>query len=137
MAAMTESTLPPAFRRGSRPNACLALPTGLYPEVRADLRWPVVALPPARLLEVAMTAARSLPGIDAIVMSADGLGASLVARTRLLRFADDVDLRVVPVGAEGSSLMVHSRSRLGYHDLGTNKRRVLALLHAVDAQIGA
>lgn len=134
---MSETPLPPAFRRGKRPNACLALPTGLYPEVRADLRWPVMGVTPERLLAAVLAAARGLPGVDEVVTSADGLGASLVARTRWLRFADDVDLRVVPVGAEGSSLMVHSRSRLGYHDLGTNKRRVLALLHAVDAQIGA
>ena len=45
-------------------------------------------------------------------------------RTRLLRFVDDVEFRLE---AETSEIAVRSASRLGYSDLGTNRRRLESL----------
>ena len=42
-------------------------------------------------------------------------------RTRLLRFVDDVEFRLEP---ETSEIAVRSASRVGYSDLGTNRRRL-------------
>ena len=42
-------------------------------------------------------------------------------RTRLLRFADDVEFRLE---SETSEIAVRSASRVGYSDLGTNRRRM-------------
>jgi uncharacterized protein (DUF1499 family) len=42
--------------------------------------------------------------------------------SRLLRFVDDVELRV-----DGAQLQVRSASRVGYSDLGANRKRVEAL----------
>ena len=42
-------------------------------------------------------------------------------RTRLLRFVDDVEFRLE---SETSEIAVRSASRVGYSDLGTNRRRL-------------
>ena len=56
-----------------------------------------------------------------------------IAVTRLLRFKDDIDILVLPVAEHDhqSTLVVYSRSRIGYSDLGTNGKRVNALLSAL------
>ncbi len=41
------------------------------------------------------------------------------ATTRILRFIDDIDMQV-----RGARVFVRSASRLGYSDLGKNRRRV-------------
>jgi uncharacterized protein (DUF1499 family) len=58
---------------------------------------------------------------------------SFIAVTKLLRFKDDVDILVLPVPGHDhqSTLVVYSRSRVGYSDLGTNGKRVNALLSAL------
>lgn len=47
-----------------------------------------------------------------------------VFRTRVWRFADDVDFRMA---ADRQQIQVRSASRRGYSDLGVNRRRVEAL----------
>jgi uncharacterized protein (DUF1499 family) len=46
------------------------------------------------------------------------------ARTRILRFVDDVEFMARP---EDDIIAMRSASRLGYSDLGTNRRRLEAL----------
>ncbi|MEZ5559203.1 MAG: DUF1499 domain-containing protein [Pseudomonadales bacterium] len=50
------------------------------------------------------------------------------ARTRLLRFVDDVEFQRRP--AQGH-IAVRSASRIGYSDLGTNRRRIEAIRKAL------
>jgi hypothetical protein len=54
-----------------------------------------------------------------------------VARTRILRFADDVTIRVRP-RADGSRIDIRSASRLGNHDLGANAARIAAFAEEVE-----
>lgn len=49
-------------------------------------------------------------------------------RTRLMRFVDDVELYF-----DGRVLHVRSCSRIGRHDLGTNRRRVESLRRLIEA----
>jgi uncharacterized protein (DUF1499 family) len=46
--------------------------------------------------------------------------------SRFFRFVDDLELR-----ADGESIQVRSASRVGYSDLGVNRKRVEALRHAL------
>lgn len=50
---------------------------------------------------------------------------SAVETTRLLRFKDDVTITVKPGVGEVCTVYVHSRSRVGKGDFGTNARRIL------------
>ncbi len=58
------------------------------------------------------------------VIEADGGYLRAVFTTRLLRFKDDVEFEL---DAEAGLIHVRSASRLGYSDLGANRRRVEAI----------
>ncbi|MEM8827266.1 MAG: DUF1499 domain-containing protein [Pseudomonadota bacterium] len=55
-----------------------------------------------------------------------------VATTNILRFRDDIAIRIRADG-DGSRIDMRSRSRLGKSDFGTNARRIHAFLKAVAA----
>lgn len=48
-----------------------------------------------------------------------------VETTRVLRFKDDVTITIKPSVGENCTVYVHSRSRMGKGDFGTNARRIL------------
>jgi len=52
-----------------------------------------------------------------------------------LIFKDDVAVEVAPREGAGSVLFVRSASRVGYSDLGVNRRRVERLLAAVETAV--
>ena len=54
------------------------------------------------------------------------------ARTRLLRFVDDVEFHLRPAAGE---IAMRSASRIGYSDLGANRRRLERLREALDGKI--
>jgi uncharacterized protein (DUF1499 family) len=53
------------------------------------------------------------------------------ARTRLLRFVDDIEVWIVPMGGGWSRVRARSASRVGFTDFGTNARRLRAYLERV------
>ena len=57
------------------------------------------------------------------------------ARTQLLKFVDDVTIRVRPADGQRVSVDVLSRSRLGKGDFGTNARRIVRFLEALDSTL--
>lgn len=54
-----------------------------------------------------------------------------VAQTRLLRFSDDITIRVRP-RADGSRIDIRSASRLGSHDFGANAARIAAFTSEIE-----
>lgn len=54
----------------------------------------------------------------------------LTRRTRLVRFVDDIRLRLLPDGT-GTTIHAESRSRVGVGDLGQNRRNILELWSAL------
>jgi uncharacterized protein (DUF1499 family) len=51
-----------------------------------------------------------------------------VQESRIFRFVDDIVIRVRPLSATETRIDIRSRSRIGKHDLGTNARRVQAII---------
>ena len=92
-------------------------------------------VPPNTLFVAAQRALESLgPATLRLSDSSHGRRAEAVYRVALI-FKDDVDVAVTSQDGEGSVLYVRSASRVGYSDLGVNRRRVQKLLNAVEAAL--
>ncbi len=108
---------------------CPATPN-CYRESRAFAR------PPATLFADANRCLRTLSGFTIghaveIDRMPDRLG--LHATFKMFLFTDDLDLLVAPHGGD-AVVHVRSASRVGAGDLGTNRRRVRALLDGLEAE---
>lgn len=140
---------PPAFSRSS---AALAARNGrVPPDVPAEQRrlqrqaypkaLPIVLEVPAEIaFEIARKAAVAM-GWQVLEASRPGgrSGAGrieAVARGRVLRFAEDITIRVRP-RADGSRIDMRSASRIGWHDLGTNAAMIAAFTAEVDLLLEA
>ena len=121
------------FKRPAKPNSWFVAPDGFTDTGLPDETSPVFDRTPAALFQdiMQMIAARDDWKITASDPAAGRI--SFIAVTKLLRFKDDVDILVLPVPGHDhqSTLVVYSRSRVGYSDLGTNGKRVNALLSAL------
>lgn len=67
-------------------------------------------------------------------VEADGenLRLKFVATTGLMRFKDDVDIEVIALDEGRSTFAIYSRSRVGYSDLGANRKRVTKLIEGLN-----
>lgn len=104
-----------------------------YPGLLAGLRLEASA---GRVLALAEAVARAQPGWTVRRIDAAAGLLTAVAETRLIRFRDDVTVRVRPAGT-GARVDVRSRSRLGRDDLGANARRIRHFLRALEAAAAA
>lgn len=86
---------------------------------------------PERLLPALQRTIEDLPRWTILSSEDDELRA--VRTTRLLRFKDDVTVRLLPHG-EGTRAEFFSASRVGRGDLGQNPRNLKELIRALDNQ---
>jgi len=123
------------LERPGSPNTFLLLPQGFPSTAKPDAASPEFPVGASRLFDALMQSVREA-GVDG-TLQADLPSRRLryVAVTKLLRFKDDVDAAVIDTGPETSALAIYSRSRIGYSDLGANRKRVEGLLKAVQADI--
>jgi Protein of unknown function (DUF1499) len=91
-----------------------------YPELLGGL---VLALPPKEAFALAEARARAQSGWNVRRVEPGQGMLTAVAVTLLLRFKDDITVRVRPQAA-GSRVDVRSRSRVGRDDLGANAARI-------------
>lgn len=138
----TDTGNPPAFEailplRAGAPNRAeyggpevAAAQRQAYPDI-APLQ---VALPPQRVFDAALAAARSRGWT---VVAADPQAGRIEASdtTFWFGFVDDVVVRVTPTADGGSRVDVRSVSRVGLGDVGTNARRIRAFLRDLGARL--
>ena len=93
-----------------------------------------LAASPGRVFDAAMHAVNRLPRWS--VVSYDDRTGEIRAEatTRMLRFVDDVTIRVEGHG-DGARVHVRSASRVGKGDFGQNARNIRAFLSELDRQL--
>ena len=134
----TDTSDPPLFvdvlplRQGARNPVDYKPETGAqqkigYPDI-VPLR---LELPPAQAFERAESAARAM-GWQIVTVDPDALRIEATDTTLMFGFKDDIVIRVRPQ-AQGSVVDVRSLSRIGGSDIGTNARRVRAILKRLSA----
>ena len=116
-----------------KPNQYLAAPEGYCTVAQAHSAFPSFAVPVARLRQAFEAILAREPRIRVTRRSEDGL--TLVQRSAVFHFPDDIDVSFIPLGPDRSTLALFSRSRYGHSDFGVNRRRVLRLLRALEAAL--
>ncbi len=119
------------IERPATPNTALAAPAGFTPA--ADLETRRYTVSPERLYAAIRRVALAQPRTWLQVAYDDRLQADFVARSAVFNFPDLIAVQVTPE----SRLILWSRSVYGRSDLGVNRKRLLAWLGALDANLAA
>jgi uncharacterized protein (DUF1499 family) len=110
------------LKRPGSPNDWLVAPADFV--IRPDALAPRFPVSAAALLETFKSVVRQSKRITLVSQSDRAL--HVVATTSLLRFEDDVWALFIPVTENEATLALYSASRVGYWDVGTNRRRLTA-----------
>ena len=121
------------IRRPSSPNTFLAGPAGSTPT--PDLQTRRFDMAPDQLLAVMRGVVMAQPRVTALADDPGRLRADYVVRSRVFGFPDIVLTQALPAGDGQSDLVVYSYSLKGHYDFGVNRRRVKALLTALDGAL--
>jgi uncharacterized protein (DUF1499 family) len=116
--------------RRRTPNDALACPEGFCGAAAVDLPSPAFPVPPERLRVIVADVAAAEPGVEQV--GRDGLDDRYVVRTRLMRFPDTVNVRIIDLTGGRSTLALYSRSQIGASDLGANKARIRRWLQRIE-----
>jgi uncharacterized protein (DUF1499 family) len=124
------------LRLSPKPNQFLMLPAGFRAAADPHAASPVFAVDPAQLADKLRQVALAEPRTR--LLSADETGRRLefVQRSAVFRFPDYVSVEILPAEG-GSTLAVYSRAKVGYSDLGVNRRRIERWIAKLEAELGA
>ena len=68
------------------------------------------------------------------LLEQSGYQFSYVQRTKWLRFPDYIDVKLIAISDQQSTIAIFSRSKYGYSDFGVNKKRVMLWLALLSKQ---
>ena len=108
------------LKRPGSPNNWLVAPAGFA--IVPDAVAPAFNIPMRDLIDTFKVVPLRSKGVAVVEESAHAI--HVVATTTLMRFKDDVWGLFIPIGENASTLALYSASRVGYWDLGTNRRRL-------------
>jgi len=119
--------------RPGSPNTALLAPAGHAASAEADGAAPIYDVPPGDLYMRALRLIGERRDWQLGAQDAGQMRLTFVATSALMRFKDDVDVAVLPVAGQPdkSTFAAYSRSRVGYSDLGANRKRLDALSAAL------
>jgi uncharacterized protein (DUF1499 family) len=110
------------FKKISKPNQCLALPSGFQAAQVPDLQSGVFQASIDQVREAWLEIARSQSRVSDIREEEGQIEA--VQRTALVGFPDWITAMPVDLGEGKASICVFSRSKYGIRDMGVNEKRV-------------
>ena len=117
-----------------RPNWWLLAPPGLCKAATPKMQTPVFAGSPEDIREALLAAIGREPRTTLVAQDEASGRFAFTAKTRLMGFVDDVDVRILSQGPQRTTFALYSRSRVGYSDLGVNAARGLRILNGVAAR---
>ncbi|NNU17382.1 DUF1499 domain-containing protein [Parvularcula sp. ZS-1/3] len=118
--------------KSGKPNQYLVAPEGYLVTETADATAPVFNQGTDDLFTALLAVLDETSGTENVRASKESGHIAYVAKVFI--FKDDVDVSVLP-HPEGSTLAIFSRSRVGYSDMGVNKKRVEQLLADLNAKL--
>lgn len=122
---------PATSERTGKPNDYLVAPDGLT-AAPADQASRVFAMPPEDLLFLFDSVVRPSSGVSVVGGAVEERWITYVQRSAVIGFPDYISVKAVEQPG-GSALIIWSRSRYGYSDLGVNRKRVEEWLAQVKA----
>ncbi len=128
---MTDFITFKSLKRPPKPNPCLAAPENFCLAAEPDFAPPTMVMTPRGLFSRMSELIASERGWSKIEADPEALRIKFVATTGLMRFKDDVDIEIIPVDEGKATFAIYSRSRIGYSDLGANRKRVKELIRRV------
>ncbi|WP_370235904.1 MULTISPECIES: DUF1499 domain-containing protein [Henriciella] len=126
------------IERPSSPNTYLMAPQGYCSTAQPDADSPVFDASAEVLFDALLGYIANQSGWKITEADRARCHIDLVAATKLLKFKDDVtiDTLIVENMPGKSRLAIYSRSRVGYHDFGANRKRVSKLVKAIEGELG-
>lgn len=115
------------LERPASPNTYLVAPEGLCQNAEADAAPPELNKSPRGLFSTLSELIAKERRWVSVETDAEQMRFKFVAKTPLIGFKDDVDILIIPTG-DTATLAIYSRSRVGYSDMGANRKRVSKLL---------
>lgn len=89
---------------------------------------------PGRLFEAALETLRSMRVFE-VKSDPEQLEVDAVFRIRVFGFKDDFKIRIEETNTGNSKLYVRSSSRVGYSDLGVNRRRISKFFNKLESKL--
>ena len=120
-----------SLKRPPKPNTCLVAPENHCLAAEPDFAPPEVDLSPRGLFSKFSKTVAATRGFGKVSSDAEKLRLKFVATTGLMRFKDDVDIEIIALEDGRSTFAIYSRSRVGYSDLGANRKRVTKIIEQV------
>lgn len=120
-----------SLKRPPKPNTCLVAPENHCLAAEPDFTPPELDLSPRGLFSKFSETVAATRSFGKVSADAENLRLKFIATTGLMRFKDDVDIEIIPLEDGGSTFAIYSRSRVGYSDLGANRKRVTKIIEQV------
>lgn len=117
------------------PNQYLVAPEGFCPQASPHRKAPVFKVSAANLREAFVAVALAEPRVTRGASDTGLDQHDFIQRSALLGFADDVTVRFIALSPATSTLAIYSRSRMGWSDMGVNRKRIDLWLAKVAAKL--
>ncbi|EFL91031.1 conserved hypothetical protein [Ahrensia sp. R2A130] len=117
--------------KNSSPNQALICPDGVCKDDDRDLASPLYSVDAQQLRARMIDAVAQTTDVERLDDDSDPLRLRYLARSRLMRFPDTIDMAFYNMGDSRSTLAIYSRAQVGKTDFGANLARVKKWLAAI------
>jgi len=118
--------------RPPSPNTYLVAPQSIV-EAEVDFEAPVYAVPADIMANAFNDYVLTQPNALLIDGSVEALWLTYVQRTPTLKMPDYITVKFIELEEGKSTIVIYSRSRFGYGDMGVNKARVTSWLQSLSS----